>query len=299
MRAPSFGGLDSRPTLTSSSRSAAEATGPIDATRVRFKDSRSVRCLVELLRNGEQIAHLLGVGEHHRVHLAALERADQALERPRCPPAATSGRSGSRSPARRAPRARGRARRSRCRSAGRSRARPSAATSSMLSRISLVVNGSAALRSMRTPRERSAPVGLGPRAATMLSQAVEKRLGQPQRIGRGEQRPRADAGLEDEQLRRLLLERAHQRADLLRARGRAARRAPARGTARRRAARTSSASCSPSRLSRIAMLLRLHAFDCECSFRCAFKSSADLQREQHEQRPQRRAERHRARSRRG
>src|SRR5258708_16943958 len=34
---PSLGGLDSSPIFTPASRSAAEATGPIDATSVRFK----------------------------------------------------------------------------------------------------------------------------------------------------------------------------------------------------------------------------------------------------------------------
>src|SRR5205823_957808 len=40
-KAPSFGGLDSRPTLTLASRSADDATGPIEATSVRLSAARS------------------------------------------------------------------------------------------------------------------------------------------------------------------------------------------------------------------------------------------------------------------
>ena len=109
----------------------------------------------------------------------------------------------------------------------------------MDSRISFVVNGSAALRSMRTPLARSAPARLRPahRDHRLFSGGRQKFSVKPEGIRCRKERARADAGLEDGELRRPLLERAHQRARSRPDRGRAARRAPARETRPRRGPR--------------------------------------------------------------
>jgi hypothetical protein len=67
--------------LTCRSRSAAEPRADGGDQRAVQRSSQGA-VLFEFRRHRKQIARLLGVREHHRVQLAALERADQFFERP-------------------------------------------------------------------------------------------------------------------------------------------------------------------------------------------------------------------------